>query len=131
MSTLNVANVTDGTTTVGTSFVVGGIKAHWFFDQENGNILRNSMNISGIVDNGTGDMTASFSTSFTSLNNYSATAHAAYQNNNSAGAFRGAGSIVRAAGSFRFTSVYISATNGSASYQDNPENSWHVCGDLA
>ena len=73
MSTLNVANVTDGTTTVGTSFVVNGCAKVWANFDGTGTIsLRNSLNVSGIVDEGTstsdGGFTLNFSTSFANAN---------------------------------------------------------------
>ena len=49
MSTLNVSNITDGTTTVGTSYVVNGSAKVWCALGSN-NSLAQSFNISSITD---------------------------------------------------------------------------------
>ena len=56
MSTLNVSNITDGTTTVGTSYVVNGSAKAWVNFNGTGTIaIRTSFNVSGLTDSGTGD----------------------------------------------------------------------------
>ena len=52
MSTLNVSNITDGTTTVGTSYVVNGSAKAWMYGQQDA--LTDSFGISTILDDGTG-----------------------------------------------------------------------------
>ena len=65
MSTLNVSNITDGTTTVGTSYVVNGSAKAWVNFNGTGTIaVRDSQNVSGLVDNGTGDYTSNFTSGF-------------------------------------------------------------------
>ena len=54
MSTLNVSNITDGTTTVGTSYVVNGSAKAWFNLNAATPALRDSFNIGSITDQGTG-----------------------------------------------------------------------------
>lgn len=55
MSTLNVSNITDGTTTVGTSYVVNGSAKAWVnFNGEGTIAARDSFNVSSLTDNGTG-----------------------------------------------------------------------------
>jgi len=55
MSTLNVSNITDGTTTVGTSYVVNGSAKVWVNFNGTGTIsIRDSLNGSSLTDNGTG-----------------------------------------------------------------------------
>ena len=55
MSTLNVSNITDGTTTVGTSYVVNGSAKAWLNMDGTGTIaIRDSFNTSSIVDDATG-----------------------------------------------------------------------------
>mgnify|MGYP000055761081 CR=1 FL=1 len=69
MSTLNVSNITDGTTTVGTNYVVNGSAKAWVNFNGTGTIaIRDSQGVSGLVDNGTGDYTINFSSSFSSVN---------------------------------------------------------------
>jgi hypothetical protein len=71
MSTLNVSNITDGTTTVGTSYVVNGSAKAWVCWVGTGTVsIRNSLNTSSITDNTTGDYAVNYSTSF-SANTYS------------------------------------------------------------
>lgn len=69
MSTLNVSNITDGTTTVGTSYVVNGSAKAWVnFNGTNTASVRSSLNVSSLTDNGTGDFTINFSSSLTDSN---------------------------------------------------------------
>ena len=74
MSTLNVSNITDGTTTVGTSYVVNGSAKAWYhldndyttsLNPNTGNLsIQDSLNTSSVTDNGTGDYTMSWLNSF-------------------------------------------------------------------
>ena len=54
MSTLSVSNITDGTTTVGTGYVVNGSAKAWVYEQS-GTVLVESFNISSIIDNSLGN----------------------------------------------------------------------------
>ena len=55
MSTLNVSNITDGTTTVGTSYVVNGSAKAWANLSGFGTIaLRDSFNTSSVTDHAVG-----------------------------------------------------------------------------
>jgi len=65
MSTLNVANVTDGTTTVSTSYVVNGSAKAWCAFAQQSTIVLDSLNISSQTDDATGRTTSNFSTAFT------------------------------------------------------------------
>ena len=53
MSTIDVANITDGTDTVATSYVLNGSAKAWVFRSSGGLIA--SFNVSSIVDNSTGE----------------------------------------------------------------------------
>ena len=64
MSTLNVSNITDGTTTVGTSYVVNGSAKAWCNTNSGGSPL-SSFNVTSVTDNSTGDYTVNFTNSFT------------------------------------------------------------------
>lgn len=66
MSTLNVANITDGSTTVGTEYVVNGSAKAWV--NYNISTVQDSFNISSLIDNAGGDHTANFTNSFSSAN---------------------------------------------------------------
>ena len=55
MSTLSVSNITDGTDTVGTSYVVNGSAKAWVnFNQQSTMSIFGSFNISSLTDAGTG-----------------------------------------------------------------------------
>jgi len=65
MSTLQAANLSDGTDTVATGYVVNGSAKAWVSLNGTSTIaIRGSLNISSIVDNGTGDYTSNFTASF-------------------------------------------------------------------
>jgi hypothetical protein len=69
MSTLNVSNITDGTTTVGTSYVVNGSVRHWCrLNQTGTQTINDSFNTSSITDNGTGYTTFTLATAMADLN---------------------------------------------------------------
>jgi hypothetical protein len=55
MSTINAANITDGTTSVPTGYVVNGSAKAWInFSGENTVAINDSYNFSSISDDGTG-----------------------------------------------------------------------------
>ena len=69
MSTLNVANVTDGTTSVPTGYVVNWSAKAWCNVNGSGTIaIRDSQNVSSVTDNGTGDISYNFSNSMANAN---------------------------------------------------------------
>lgn len=69
MSTLNVSNITDGTTTVGTSYVVNGSAKAWVnFNGTGTAAIRDSFNVASLTDNGLGSHTISFSNTMDNAN---------------------------------------------------------------
>ena len=69
MSTLNVSNITDGTTTVGTSYVVNGSAKAWVSVNQQGTmVVLDSQNIASIVDHGTGATEVNFSNAMSNAN---------------------------------------------------------------
>ena len=69
MSTLVTSNISDGTTSVGTSYVVNGSAKAWANLNGQGTIaLRDSFNISSATDNGTGDYSFNFVNNMSSAN---------------------------------------------------------------
>jgi len=69
MSTLNVANVTDGTTSVPTGYVVNGSAKAWVNFNGTGTIaIRDSLNVSSLTDNGTGVYGVILTNSFSAVN---------------------------------------------------------------
>ena len=65
MSTIVTSNVSDGTLSIPTTFVTNGSAKAWVNFDGTGTIsLLKSLNVSSIVDNGTGEYTTNFSSSF-------------------------------------------------------------------
>ena len=120
-----------GSTGATTNLQQGLIKVWWQFDPTNSNTTDESFNVSGIVDNGSGDTTTSFTNAFSGARDYSTAQCHAFTNGAVGDTVRNNGGILRAAGSLRSYSIYIDATDGSAAREDFDENSWQLCGDLA
>jgi hypothetical protein len=67
MSTLNVANISDGTDTVATGYVVSGsAKASFRYDQTTNTVL-SSKNVSSITDDAAGEYSVNCTSAFLSL----------------------------------------------------------------
>ena len=68
MSTLVTSNISDGTTSVGTGYVVNGsAKAYAKYDTVSApTTLTTSLNVSSLTDHGVGDTSSSFSSAMTS-----------------------------------------------------------------
>lgn len=73
MSTLEVSNLNDGTTTVATTYITNGsAKVFCQFDGDASTVTANeSLNVSSITDNGTGSYTLTFSNAMSSDNHAS------------------------------------------------------------
>jgi hypothetical protein len=68
MSTLSVANITDGIDSVETGYVVNGSAKAWVnFNGTGVAAIRDSLNVTSLVDNGAGDYTVSYVDIFTSV----------------------------------------------------------------
>lgn len=64
MSTLVTSNISDGTTSVGTGYVVNGSAKAWVNFNGTGTIAaRDSFNVASLTDNGTGNYDVNFSSS--------------------------------------------------------------------
>ena len=63
MSTLNVSNITDGTTTVGTSYIVNGVAKAWANVSSDLSTVRDSLNISSATDLGTANCKVTYANS--------------------------------------------------------------------
>jgi len=69
MSTLEVSNLNDGTTTVATTFVTNGSAKAWAnYDTTGTTQFRDSFNFSSLTDNNTGDTTLNVTNSFSNAN---------------------------------------------------------------
>jgi hypothetical protein len=65
MSTLTVSNVSDGSLSVPTTYVTNGSAKAWVNLNGTGTIAaRDSLNLSSLTDNGTGDYTVNFTNAF-------------------------------------------------------------------
>ena len=74
MSTLEVSNITDGTDTVGTGYVVNGSAKAWVNFNGTGTIAaRDSLNVASLTDVGTGNHTINLTNNFSDAN-YNASA---------------------------------------------------------
>ena len=68
MSTLEVSNLNDGTTTVGTTFITGGSAKAWVnFNGTGTAAISDSLNMSSLTDNGTGDYTLTYTSNLTGV----------------------------------------------------------------
>jgi len=67
MSTLEVSNLNDGTTTVATTFVTNGSAKSWCGWSGTSNAITDSLNISSITDVGTGLYTTNYSSAFANI----------------------------------------------------------------
>ena len=73
MSNLVVSNISDGTTSVGTGYVVNGSAKAWVNFNGTGTVaIRDSLNIGSLTDNGTGSWNINFTNNMANTN-YAAT----------------------------------------------------------
>lgn len=69
MSTLEVSNLNDGTTTVATTYITNGSSKAWCCWKGDGTAaIRDSHNVSSLTDNGSGDYTFAYINNFGSAN---------------------------------------------------------------
>ena len=64
MSTLVTANISDGTDTLGTEYVVHGSAKAWAVANTAGSAITNSMNVASVTDLGSGLRTFTYTTAF-------------------------------------------------------------------
>ena len=128
MSTLEVSNLNDGTTTVATTFVTNGSAKMWVnFTGITTTATRDSFNVSSITDDGTGNTTVTLTNNMNNANysgyyftNASVGTAAANFNNQHTGGF----------GSFTTSSCQAYAYTASAAV-DAYQNLCGLFGDLA
>ena len=128
MSTLEVSNLNDGTTTVATTFITNGSSKAWANIQGSGTAaLRVSYNLSSLTDSGTGQYSLSLSSSMGSTNVSSVVT----------GDFPGGAAATALLGTNDFnnitsSSIRINFVNGSAiGFTDVIQGSFALFGDLA
>ena len=64
MSTIQAANISDGTDTVGTEYVINGSAKFWSFTDNSANTISSSYNMSSLTDNGVGNHVYNYTNSF-------------------------------------------------------------------
>lgn len=123
MSTLSVSNITDGTDTVETGYVVNGSAKAWVNFNGTGTIAaRDSLNVASLTDNSTGNYSVNFTNNMANANYATTTAISQFSPFPIAQAYE-AGTAT--------TAVTLNvAQPGTADY-DSPKVLAQVCGDLA
>ena len=120
MSTLNVSNITDGTTTVGTSYVVNGSAKAWCnFKGTSTLTVHDSMNTSSVTDQGTGNYDVNFNNNFATASNNNVTTSSNWR-----------GIICPDVWNVAYVKVYGADNNGTTQ-QDRGHVSTAFHGDLA
>lgn len=123
MSTLNVSNITDGTTTVGTSYVVNGSAKAWVEAvTTSSHSISGSLNVSSLTDGGTGAFDAVTFTSAMANNDYAVSTSCGNETNDD-------GFIRRYVQTTSATGGRVRTHNGNLN--DAGLNSFIVHGDLA
>ena len=124
MSTLEVSNLNDGTTTVATTFVTNGSAKSWLSLNGTGTIAtRDSLNVSSVTDTGTGSYTVNINNDMANANYCATTTHdsSAYSADRD-----GVTTTTMAVGSYR-RDIVLSGTGN----QDNTLVCSAIYGDLA
>ena len=124
MSTLSVSNITDGTDTVETGYVVNGSAKAWVNFNGTGTIaIRDSLNVASLTDNGTGDYTVNLSNN-TGNANYSVSV------SSSSGGASNTDTYVNPY-TWAVGSVSIGTNNNAATLTDRSYVNFAIHGDLA
>ena len=125
MSTLNVSNITDGTDTVGTSYVLNGSAKMWAnYKGTSTNAIRDSFNTSSVTDSGAGLYDFNFTNAFAN-DDYACPSAAG----NTAGSFRCP--LVHDGDVVSTTSFRIRTDNTSSTTADSVYVHTEALGDLA
>ena len=126
MSTLNVANITDGTDTVETGYVVNGSAKAWVnFDGTGTVAIRDSLNVASITDNAVSDYTVTLTNAFAAAT-YAFTFGVRSEGSVGANYLSMSNGNVPTTTSFR-----IFAVDSNASNVDTPTTNTVLHGDLA
>jgi len=133
MSTLEVSNLNDGTTTVATTYITNGSAKAWVNFNGTGTVaIRESHNTSSITDDGAGVYSpvfasnlanADYAISGTAMFSTSVNAHFVSHGNNS-----GAGGTLPTSSGFKIRTLYVTT---SANAQDCTIVGLSINGDLA
>lgn len=134
MSTLEVSNVSDGTTTLNTSYVVNGSAKAWGFIvgwSAGGPTIDGSNNLSSAIDNGAGNHTINYTNSMSNTNYAYHLTTSQLRTTSTGTNHRGYGYPVVSSGSITIQTVYISSTSGAGTAIDIGDINLTMHGDLA
>jgi hypothetical protein len=124
MSTIIASNISDGTTSVASTYVVNGSAKAWVnFNGTSTVAIRDSLNVGSITDVGTGNYTLNFSNAFTA-GTYAAGGMANDNGNITSLSYR-------SNGSFTASAFQVSTTADGANLADNANVLVAIHGDLA
>ena len=132
MSNLVVSNISDGTTSVGTGYVVNGSAKAWVNFNGAGTVaVRDSINLSSLTDNGTGDYTINFTNTLANAN-YNSTMSCGedYTGNSGLRVANALSDTARTASAIRMSTSVCSSTVNRTSLDDNTVSAT-IHGDLA
>ena len=131
MSTLNVANITDGTDTVETGYVINGSAKAWVNFNGTGTVaIRDSLNAGSITDHGTGEYSVNNSSAFSNTNYNSASyVRSDIATPNSNHCITSGSTATKSTSAFRIVHRYANA--GSTGVVDSSEIGLTFHGDLA
>jgi hypothetical protein len=131
MSTIISANVSDGTLSIPTTFVTNGSAKAWVNFNGTGTIAaRDSLNLSSLTDNGTGDYLAN-TTSAMDNGNYSFSGQVAGSPLGVLYSRRALNAAYRATTSFGAATLYQSNFSGGGTFADYDDVDYKIHGDLA
>ena len=131
MSTLNVSNITDGTTTVGTSYVVNGSAKAWCTFNQQTPAISDSINTSSLTDSsaGKGDLNWTSAMSNTLYTSPSQTTYVSSSGSYCVTLADATGYENRTVSKWYFRNVY--ADHGSSDFYDSHKGQVTIHGDLA
>ena len=127
---VNTLKDASGNNSIATSFVAGGSAKSWVnFNGTGTAATRDSFNHASLTDNGTGDFTLAYTSSFGNVNY----ASSVYTSIDAVAGFNTSqfGSSTKAAANIRVTIGYDGSTNGTLTAYDTAANEMHLMGDLA
>ena len=127
MSTIIASNISDGTTSVPSTYVVNGSAKAWVNFNGTGTVaVRDNLNVSSITDNATGVYTVNFGNSMSDAN-YCVTVSISYDVNDSSNAF----AQINGSNNVSASSVSVKSANSSGTGFDCQLMCASIHGDLA
>jgi hypothetical protein len=128
--TVEAADLSDGTTTVGTEYVTNGSAKAWVnFDQQTP-VVTSSFNVSSVTDDSEGKHTISFSSSFDATDYTTAVYFRRNSDADGGGGYYGSNSSdTKTVSAMKFKAIYIDVNDQNLT--DYAELCTHFIGDLA